>query len=106
MKLHLILSPTLADDWLHKLDLFEDWKKLVYMEVMDIEFHDHSSAYDLILSIRDKINSLGHHRVIALFLPDIAGAGWYDERVKMISTGKTWALLKDALIKFKYPCNI
>lgn len=106
MKLHLILSPVLADDWLHRLDLFEEWKRLVYMEVMEIEFEDHSGALDLIMQIKAKIESLGNHRVVALFLPDINGAGWYDERVRVLSTGKTWGLLKDALIKFKYPCKL
>jgi len=96
----------LADDWLHKLDLFDESKKLVYMEVMDIELKHVNNMLELMISIRDKINSLGHHRVVALFMPEIKGAGWYDERVKEVSTGKTWALLKDALIKFKYPCEI
>ena len=106
MKLHLILSPVVADDWLHKLDVFENEKKLVYMEVMEIEFKNKNESYDILMQIRDKINSLGRHRVVALFMPEINGAGWYDESVKVLSTGKTWMLIKEALIKLKYPCEI
>ena len=106
MKLHLILSPTQLDEFMHNADVFERSKKLVYMEVMDIEFKNKENAYDLILAIRDKIDSLGHHKVVALFLPEITGAGWYDEDVQSISDGKKWGLIRDALIKFSYPAEI
>ena len=84
MKLHLILSPVTLDSMVHKFDIFEESKKLVYMEVMEVEFKNHSVAYDLILAIRDKINQLGRHKVVALFMPEISGAGWYDEDVQTI----------------------
>lgn len=106
MKLHLILSPVLMDDILHKFDLFEGLKKLVTMEIVEVEIKDKENVNDLLLNIRDKINSLGNHNVVALFLPDIKGAGWYDERVKVISTGKNWLLLRAALFNLGYPCEI
>jgi hypothetical protein len=106
MKLHLILSPVLMDDILHKFDLFEGFKKLVTMETVEVEIKDKANVNDLLLNIRDKINSLGSYNVVALFLPDIKGAGWYDERVKVISTGKKWTLLRVALMNLNYPCEI
>jgi len=106
MKLHLILSPVTLDSMVHKFDIFEESKKLVYMEVMEVEFKNHSVAYDLILAIRDKIDQLGRHKVVALFMPEISGAGWYDEDVQTISDGKKWGLVRDALVKFGYPAKI
>jgi hypothetical protein len=106
MKLHLILSPVTLDNMMHNADLFESSKRLVYMEVMEIEFNNRENAYDLILAIRDKINQLGHHKVVALFIPEIDGVGWYDEDVQSISDGKKWGLVRDALIKFGFPAEI
>ena len=106
MKLHLILSPVLIDDMLHKFDVFEGFKKLVTFESLEVEVKDQANVNDLLLHIRDKINLLGHYCVVALFLPDIKGAGWYDERVNVISTGKKWTLLRVALMNLNYPCEI
>jgi len=106
MKLHLILSPVLIDDMLHKFDVFEGFKKLVTFESLEVEVKDQANINDLLLHIRDKINLLGHYCVVALFLPDIKGAGWYDEKVNVISTGKKWTLLRVALMNLNYPCDI
>jgi hypothetical protein len=76
------------------------------MEVMEVEFKNHSVAYDLILAIRDKINQLGRYKVVALFIPEINGAGWYDEDVQSISDGTKWELVRDTLVKFGYPAEI
>ena len=91
---------------MHDFDVFEKSKKLVYMEVMEISFRHPERAYDLIMAIRDKVNDLGHHKVVALFIPDIPGAGWYDENVQSISDGSKWGLVRDALVKFGYPAEI
>ena len=106
MKLHLILSPILLDDMIHKFDLFERSKKLVYMEVMELELKNLENAYNIIIAIRDKINQLGRYKVVALFIPEINGAGWYDEDVQSISDGTKWGLVRDALVKFGYPAEI
>jgi len=106
MKLHLILSPVLIDDMLHKFDVFEGFKKLVIMESLEVEVKDQANVNDLLLKMRDKINLLGSYNVVALFLPDIKGAGWHDEKVNVISTGKKWTLLRVALMNLNYPCDI
>ena len=92
----LIETDGWKDEIMHRLAVFESFKRMVRIYKLDITLKPGISLEDTLKHCRRTLES-GGIKIVALFSPGNPDGAYADHTVKAISNGNNWALLDDAL---------
>ena len=92
------------DQMMHSFDVFEKFKALATPKVLEIKRESEPADENLEAiskALREGLEAQGE-RVVAVFFPGKKAGAWVDNTVKVISDGKSWGMLRDALKAYKF----
>lgn len=89
---------------MQSLDVFEPFKVLANVNVVDITRTSEPTSDNLVdISNALKTGYEGQgYRIVAIFFPGKVEGSWVDNKVKVISDGKKWVMLRDVLKAYNF----
>ncbi len=102
-KIVVISGDATMTRFMQDADVFEQFKVLA--SVRELEVH-HTNALASVLEMIKEATEKAGHRVVAIFSPGTPEGAWRDPNIKVVSDGKKWYMLDNALKALGYQAQV